>query len=221
MHLLLGDIWLGPTAAAGCQLLGAGDWLHNIFGRERALYQVPFLFQVLAACSPILTRVRMGKTQKELVKRYIFRMLKLATSFQVWGSFTIFWVDAQARVQGTQEQRTPAGAGSCEITEKRKEQLILSQDNNQPGCWHRDCCDPNVIIFLISQNPNFCCLRTVPQHLVCATPPRSSSCTGVDFFFFFFPKRSSNLGCSMLWGSCLDAPRDWTSNLWVIGAQQS
>lgn len=40
-------------------------------------------------------------------------------------------------------------------------------------------------------------------------------------FARFFSKRSSNLGVSMLWRTRLDAPRDWTSNLWVIRAQQS
>lgn len=128
------------------------------------------------------SKVRKTK-KKELVKRYVLSWFKLTTPLQVWGSFAIFWVDPQTRVQGTWEQRIPAGAGSCEITEKGKEQLVLSQCNNQPGCWHRDCCDPEAIIFLMSQNPNLCCLPTVSQHPVCATS-RSLSCTGGHFFLF-------------------------------------
>lgn len=29
MHLLSGNMWVGPTAVTGCELLGAGDWLYN------------------------------------------------------------------------------------------------------------------------------------------------------------------------------------------------
>lgn len=56
----------------------------------------------------------------------------------------LFSMDPQTGVWGGGEQRTPAGAGNCEITEKEKEQVALSQGNNQPGCWHRDCCDPKL-----------------------------------------------------------------------------
>lgn len=55
----------------------------TLLGEGRALFQMPFLFQVLATCSPILTRARLGKAQKELVKRYVLSLFKLTTPFRV------------------------------------------------------------------------------------------------------------------------------------------
>lgn len=40
-----------------------------------------FFFQVLASCSLMLTRERMRKRQKELVKRRVLRLLQLTASF--------------------------------------------------------------------------------------------------------------------------------------------
>lgn len=68
----------------------------------------------------------------------------------------------------------------------------------------------------------------VSNHFTSPLTPKSCWCIYAERperihcnFAGFFSKRSSHLGGSVLWGSCLGAPRDWTSNLWVIWAQQS
>lgn len=42
--------------------------------------------QVLATCSPILTREQMGKRQKELVKRCVLTLLQLTAPFKYEGA---------------------------------------------------------------------------------------------------------------------------------------
>lgn len=98
----------------------------------------------------------------------------------------LFSMDPQTGVRRGRKGRTPAGAGSCEITEKEKEQVVLSQGINQPGCWYGDCCDPKLCwkasIFLTSQN-----LIPLPpsQSTLCLPPANLSRCTFFSEGSFF------------------------------------
>jgi len=80
MHLLSGNIRVGPAAVTGCELLGAGDHT-TLSGCEGNSLPDPLFFQILATCSPISTRERMGKRQKELVKRCALGLLQLTALF--------------------------------------------------------------------------------------------------------------------------------------------